>query len=288
MPGDGLDARIAGGGLPLREALAIARDVADALESAHEQGIVHRDMKPANLKLASDGRVKVLDFGLARAAEAVTGGRDTAATTTGMTQAGTIVGTASYMSPEQARGEPVDRRTDIWAFGCVLYEMLSGRRVFDGRSAVDVIGAVLRSEPDLELLPDATPVQVRHLIDRCLRKDPRHRLRDIGDARLVIEDVLGGAPAAAAAQTRGRPNAWYVHATWAVAALALAVATGLVANRLPGRSAPPALRKLEVLVADPIFSGHGGGRDAGRRLQGRRAAGLVLRDHRAGVDEPRV
>ena len=254
VQGDGLDARLAGGPLPMREALTVARDVADALESAHEQGIVHRDLKPANLKLAADGRVKVLDFGLARAAEAGAAGAGNSQTAMYATQAGVLLGTASYMSPEQARGEVVDRRADIWAFGCVLYEILTGRRAFDGHSAADVIGAVIRSDPDLTALPAATPPRVRWLIEHCLRKDARSRLRDVGDARVVLEDALAGTDTTQTSVPPSARGTRGLHVAWSAAALALAAATGLLGYRLAGRDTSPALRKLEILVADPIVN----------------------------------
>src|SRR5260221_12241255 len=194
VEGDTLADRIAHGPVRLDEALTIARQIADALEAAHERGVVHRDLKPSNIKITADGRVKVLDFGLAKMLE-----RETAAgpltmsptLTVHATQAGVILGTAAYMSPEQARGRAVDRRTDIWAFGCVLLEMLTGRRAFDtGESVSDAIATILKEEPDWTRLPAATPARIRELLARCLRKDPARRLRDIADARLEIDDAL--------------------------------------------------------------------------------------------------
>ena len=184
---------LAGGPLPLDEARAIAMQIAAALESAHERGIVHRDLKPANVKIRPDGTVKVLDFGLAKAWEPPSPEQiDVSAPTfasPAMTRAGIILGTAAYMSPEQARGAPVDKRTDVWAFGCVLFEMLAGRHVFGGAGTVsDAIAAVLRSEPDWQALPKNTPPHIRSLLKRCLEKDSRRRLRDIGDAGLFLAD----------------------------------------------------------------------------------------------------
>jgi eukaryotic-like serine/threonine-protein kinase len=195
VEGPTLADRIAQGSIPLDDALPIAKQIAEALEAAHEQGIVHRDIKPANIKVKADGTVKVLDFGLAKALEpvgAAAGGVSQLATITtpAMTQAGIILGTAAYMSPEQARGKPVDKRTDIWALGCLLYEMLSGQRAFDGETVTDVLGAVLRAEPDWSRVPPETPFAITTLMRRCLRKDARQRLADAGTIRLEIDDAL--------------------------------------------------------------------------------------------------
>jgi len=199
----------AGGGLPLDEALAVARQIADALEAAHDKGIVHRDLKPANIKLRHDGGVKLLDFGLAKLTEpnaisgheAASGGAGAPESRSAAiwssptlshppTQTGLILGTAAYMSPEQARGLPIDRRTDIWGFGCVLFEMLAGTPAFPGGTTADMIAAVLNAEPAWDSLPRSTPGCIRRLLRRCLTKDTRRRLRDIADARLEIEDAI--------------------------------------------------------------------------------------------------
>ena len=173
----------------------IARQLARGLEFAHERGIVHRDLKPANLKLGGDGRVKILDFGLARVFTGTTDGSSasapamTAATLPpDLTRPGTVLGTAAYMSPEQARGYDVDRRADIWAFGAILFEMLTGRKLFAGETASDTMAAILRQEPDYDELPDGTPPVLVQLIRRCLQKDPQLRLRDIGEVRIALED----------------------------------------------------------------------------------------------------
>ncbi len=177
------------------EALTIARQIADALESAHEQGIIHRDLKPANIKVRDDGTVKILDFGLAKALDPIASSASTATMSPTLslhaTQAGIILGTAAYMPPEQARGKSVDKRADIWAFGCVLYEMLTGARAFPGADVTDTIVAVVSKEPDWQALP-AEAARMAPLIRRCLKKDPKARMRDIGEARLLLDDILSG------------------------------------------------------------------------------------------------
>jgi serine/threonine-protein kinase len=228
VEGPTLADRIAEGPVPLDEALPIARQVAEALEAAHEHGIVHRDLKPANIKLKSDGTVKVLDFGLAKAVEGSSVRADLSASPTitspAMTIGGVILGTAAYMSPEQAKGKPVDKRTDIWAFGCVLYEMLTGTRAFEGEDATETIAAIVRAEPSWERLPNVTPSSIRRLLSRCLRKSAKHRLADIADARFELEDV-------AASETPQRVTASsHVHARPWILALVFAsacAATGL-------------------------------------------------------------
>jgi Tol biopolymer transport system component/predicted Ser/Thr protein kinase len=194
VDGPTLADRVAQGALPLDEALPIAMQIADALEAAHAQGIVHRDLKPANIKLRPDGAVKVLDFGLAKPLEPAGVDVDAAnsPTFTGATRAGVILGTAAYMSPEQARGKAVDKRADVWAFGCVIYEMLTGRSAFGRETVTDTIAAVVTSDVDWTPLPSATPSALRRLLRRCLEKDPKRRLRDIADARLEIDEALRG------------------------------------------------------------------------------------------------
>jgi serine/threonine-protein kinase len=210
VEGESLAARMAaaaGRGLG-SAALTIARQIAGALEAAHERGLVHRDLKPANVMLRPDGTVKLVDFGLAKSFRDE--GAGAAAATITATEGGNVVGTAAYMSPEQARGTAVDSRTDVWSFGCVLYEMLTGRRAFDGETSSDAIVSVLTREPDLDALPPTVGAGIRRLLRRCLVKDPRNRLRDIGDARIEIEEALAGDRPEPAASPRSVPP----HASW--------------------------------------------------------------------------
>src|SRR5262249_10705490 len=197
VDGETLAARLARGPIPLDEALPIARQIAEALEAAHGKGIVHRDLKPANIMVTRDGQAKVLDFGLAKSSDP-TSPADLANSPTltfQATQVGVILGTAAYMSPEQARGRGVDKRSDVWAFGCVLFEMLTGRRAFDGEDATDTIAAVVRADPDWSALPREVPDQIRLLLQRCLTKDPRARISDIAVARFLMTETLTAAPA---------------------------------------------------------------------------------------------
>jgi serine/threonine protein kinase len=190
VEGSTLADRLRAAPLPMRNALAIAAQIAAALEAAHDKGIVHRDLKPANIAITDAGLVKVLDFGLATTAVAAESDLDALPTVQPVTREGELLGTASYMSPEQARGQTVDKRTDVWAFGCVLFEMIAGRRPFSGASAADTIAAILHHEPAWADLPDETPPSIRRLLRRCLEKDRTARQRDIGDARLEIDEAL--------------------------------------------------------------------------------------------------
>jgi eukaryotic-like serine/threonine-protein kinase len=209
VEGDDLSVLIARGPMPLADALPIARQIADALEAAHDQGIIHRDLKPANIKVRADGAVKVLDFGLAKALDPAASSSAQAMNSPTLsaraTQVGLIIGTAAYMAPEQARGKTVDRRADIWAFGVVLYEMLSGQRAFEGEDVSVTLASVIKEDVSWQALSGDLPEPVRRLLRRCLAKDPKRRLRDIGEARLVLEDpasfepVRSGPPAATAA-----------------------------------------------------------------------------------------
>ncbi|MFN0009028.1 MAG: protein kinase domain-containing protein, partial [Planctomycetota bacterium] len=184
-PGESLEDRLKRGPLAVDETIDVCRQIAEGLEAAHEAGVIHRDLKPANVRLTPDGKVKVLDFGLAKPANESAGGSSTDSVLT--TEAGRLLGTPTYMAPEQARGKSIDKRVDIWAFGCVMYECLTGKRAFDGETLTDVLAIVLHEEMDASKLPVSLPSGVRDLLVRCLAKDPRQRLRDIGDARLALE-----------------------------------------------------------------------------------------------------
>jgi eukaryotic-like serine/threonine-protein kinase len=238
--------------LSLTEALQLARQIADALEAAHEKGIVHRDLKPANIIVTPSGTVKVLDFGLAKTL-AADGQADGDSTLTAMTATGTVMGTVPYMSPEQARGQATDKRTDIWALGCILFEMLTGRRAFDGSTTVDTLVAISEREPNWTLLPD-TPASVRRLLRRCLEKDPRRRVRDAGDVRLEIDDILTGqadpATATALSSTYSRAAVW----RWAGAALVL-VGLAAVGAWLLTRSAALPTSSGVVRLSIPFLEG---------------------------------
>jgi len=237
VEGETLAERLAVGAMPTDEALAVARQIGDALEAAHEKGIVHRDLKPANVKITPDGVVKVLDFGLAKALAIDGSAPDVTRSptiTAAATQAGVVIGTAAYMSPEQARGRPVDKRSDIWSFGVVLYEMLTGRRCFEGETVSDVLASVLRQDPDWSKLPSGTPAQARALLARCLERDPKKRLRDIGDA--WIEPA---APAASPLEGPAERSAWpWIAAVIAALALGFAAAKWMARPTVPVRAAP--------------------------------------------------
>ena len=250
VEGDDLSVMIARGALPPAEALPIAKQIADALEAAHEQGIVHRDLKPANIKVRADGTVKVLDFGLAKATDPALSGANAMQSptlTARATQMGVILGTAAYMAPEQARGKVVDKRADIWAFGVVLTEMLTGQRVFKGDEMSDVLAAVLRQDIDWSALPADTPPRLRRLIERCLERDTRQRLRDIGEARVEIgkiergdADATPAAPAAAGpARTSTRTPALVAAALAAGAFLMFAADRYLRTSPAGGTLGPP-------------------------------------------------
>jgi serine/threonine-protein kinase len=238
VPGETVAERLANGPLPVEDALEIARQIAEALEAAHERGIVHRDLKPANVKLTPEGKVKVLDFGLAKALNSDASSPDVSTSptlTARATQAGIVIGTAAYMSPEQARGKSVDKRADIWAFGAVLYEMLTGRRAFEGETVSDTLAAVLRAEVDWAALPAATPSSVRRVLKRCLDRDTRTRFHDIADARIEMEEG-GSAPPVAALQPAPRSR-WRGPAIFAAGGV-LAAAAVFFATRAPNRPSP--------------------------------------------------
>jgi serine/threonine protein kinase/Tol biopolymer transport system component len=256
VDGETLAARLARGPLAVDDTLHVGAQVAAAVEAAHEAGIIHRDLKPGNVMIRPDGTVKVLDFGLAKSDAAGESSSDMnlSASPTLVyagTSAGVILGTAAYMSPEQARGKHMDRRTDIWSFGCLLYECLTGRQLFAGETVSDIIAHILKTEPDWNAFPAATPTRVRALLQRCLTKDPKQRLRDIGEARIVLEspaDVPPAAAEAAAPVRRGIPVGVMVAIVCAVALVAAAAAWMLKPSRVT-----ESLRTLD-LVADRIDS----------------------------------
>ena len=247
LAGETLQTRLERGALPLGEALETARQIANGLSAAHDNGIVHRDLKPANVFLTANGPVKILDFGLAR--NVGTGGDETTGPRTARGRS-PMLGTVPYVSPEQARGEPVDKRTDVWAFACVLFEMIVGTRAFAADTVPDTTTAILEKEPDWRLLPAATPAAIRRLLCRCLSKDPHHRLHDIADARIVLEEQLdirnaSGETWDAVPARRGPPI--LAHAVVAIAAAAGTLALAWVAGWVPVK--PPSA--AEVRLSDP-------------------------------------
>ncbi len=267
VEGPTLNERIKKGAIPVEEALPIAMQIADALEYAHERGIVHRDLKPANIKLTHEGKVKVLDFGLAKAFQGDASPQNISNSPTltlAATKAGIILGTAAYMSPEQARGKAVDRRTDIWAFGVVVFEMLSGRQMFTGESATDIMAAVMRAEPDWSALPKDVPKRIRALLERCLVKDDKRRLRDIGEARLALEnaredrqkDTPDQAPDAAS-----KANPLWRALPWAVTIVAVLIAVSTVLQRTSKSPLSGEVMHLDIAYppdVEPISGMQGG------------------------------
>jgi serine/threonine protein kinase len=286
VEGPTLAERLKQGSIPIEEALMIARQIAEALEYAHERGIVHRDLKPANIKLTRDGQVKLLDFGLAKALQDDTMSRDGSDFPTlsiQASEAGIILGTAAYMSPEQAKGKDVNRRTDIWSFGVVVFEMLSGRQIFTGETTTEILAAVMRAEPDWTILPTALPPHIRELLERCLVKDDRRRLRDIGDARLELET-----PAHAALGAESLPTSpLWRSLSWAIAIVAIVITAWALLHRPGSNTAPPEVMHLDVVYptgVEPIAGRPGdlavspdgkcvamiGGRDGVKKLYIRR------------------
>jgi len=256
VDGEDLAARIRRGAIPLDDAIPIARQIAEALEAAHEAGIVHRDLKPANIKVKEDGTVKVLDFGLAKAfdpASAISNPSSGSVsdsptiTSPAMTLRGVILGTAAYMAPEQAKGKYVDKRADIWAFGCVLYEMLTGKRAFDGEDVSDTLASVLRADPDFAALSRRSNPALAQIVKRCLVRDPRQRIRDIGDVRIRLDDEKYGAPVASPSR-----RSWGAAAVAAglVAVALLAVGVPLVLWTRSTPNGPPRLLRFSLPVPD--------------------------------------
>jgi serine/threonine protein kinase/Tol biopolymer transport system component len=270
VDGSTLAERLASGPLPIREALTVARQIANGLDAAHQKGIVHRDLKPGNVKITPEGTVKVLDFGLALVSTRDGSARDLSKSPTvtiGGTREGVILGTAAYMSPEQARGKAVDKRADIWAFGCVVYEMLTGRAAFAGETLSDTIAVILERGPDWSALPEKTSPAIRHLLSRCLEKDPQHRLRDIGDAWI---DAASSDAADMAFPRRVHGSSWRMIAAASTTALVAALAVG---GELYFRRAPGDVRAYRASILLPpgvglpsIANGHFALSPDGRRL----------------------
>jgi serine/threonine protein kinase len=252
VEGETLAERINRGPLPLEQALNACLQIAEGVEAAHEKGIIHRDLKPANIKLTPEGKVKILDFGLAKAfyEEAAASGLSISPTITEqMTEPGVILGTAAYMSPEQATGRPIDKRTDIWAFGCILFECLAGKRAFHGDTVTESIAAILRGEPDWDLLPADTPRNVRAVLRRCLQKKPKARMRDIGDARIEIEAPTGY-PSESVTPSRR------FSLPWMAAVSAIVLIAGIIIGRFLTKRSQPALPASVVTSNIKLEPGH--------------------------------
>jgi Tol biopolymer transport system component len=248
VPGETLLERIKRGPIPTDEALPLFKQIAEGLEAAHEKGIIHRDLKPANIKVTPEGKAKVLDFGLAKAMAGEIPTQDLSESPTVTrehTETGVLLGTAPYMSPEQARGKTVDKRTDIWAFGCCLYEALSGKATFLGDTVSDTIAGILKQEPDWQALPHETPAILRSVLRQCLKKDPNHRLQHIGDARVEIEEALG-APLPAGAPIVSRPALWRSAIPWCLTAILAAVALWALLRTTPLQ--PTALKRAAITL----------------------------------------
>ena len=256
IDGESLAERVARGRIPVDEALDIARQVGEALEAAHEKGIVHRDLKPANIALTADGNVKVLDFGLAKATQAAAGlsadlaNSPTITSPVMMTGVGMILGTAAYMSPEQAKGKPADKRSDVWAFGCVLYEMLTGRRAFPGADVSDVLASVLAREPDWALMPAGLPPVLRSHIKRCLEKDRKRRIRDIGDVLLALDGAFEVPSTHVPLHASVAEPAWRRAIPVVLTAIAAVLVTGLSAWRLWPSAQPQPTNRFDYVVPD--------------------------------------
>jgi len=281
VPGETLQERVAKGPLPVEEALEVCRQIAEGVEAAHEKGVIHRDLKPANVKVTPEGKVKILDFGLAKAFEDETPVTDISQSPTlteEMTRAGVILGTAAYMSPEQARGEEVDKRADIFAFGCVLYELLTGKRTFDGKTITETLGAIIHKEPDWEALPATTPWRIQELLRRSLTKEVHDRLPHIANVRIEIKLALSEPTAVSPiATTRAvQSPLWKRAIPWGIAAVALVVA-GITAWSLRDPS-PRSVTKLVIAPSPTTPLMNAGGREVAISPDGRRMIYLAESD----------
>ncbi len=265
VKGETLTERI--GQLDIPEALEICRQISDGLEMAHEHGIIHRDLKPSNIKITPDDKVKILDFGIAKALEVAEYGKEseidlsTSPTlTVESSHPGIILGTASYMSPEQARGKPVDKKTDIWAFGCLLYELLTGKKAFSGETVSDSIASILKQEPNWEALSEKTPFKIRDLLRRCLQKDPKRRIHDIADARIVLEEAQGEGEEVTRVQNGAKvkktfANRFGLLASYLILVFITVIVTWLILDRFvksPGMSFPPNQIPVVVLMDSSV------------------------------------
>ena len=239
VTGESLAQRIAREPLKLEEALSIAQQIALAVSAAHEKGVIHRDLKPGNIKITTEGKVKVLDFGLAKSAGDQATSQDSA-----VTQPGSVLGTPAYMSPEQIRGNTIDRRIDIWSFGCVLYEMLTGKRPFEGRTVSDTVAHTLEREPDWQALPQETPANIRALLRRCMEKDPRRRLRDIGDAAIEISETLSLPATAPSVSIPGKPR----RMAMIISAVVIIVLSAIVVRFILEKQTQPSPKEIRLVV----------------------------------------
>ena len=261
VEGPTLADRIKQGPIPIDEALPIAKQIAEALEAAHEQGIIHRDLKPANIKVKDDGTVKVLDFGLAKAfqpdaSDPGLSQSPTISLTAAATQMGMVIGTAAYMAPEQAKGRPVDKRADVWAFGAVLYEMLVGQKPFTGKDVSDTLAAVLRIDADFDALPDGTPPRLRQVLKACLQKEPKDRVRDIGDVSLAIDGTFDVPAPETPSSVTHQLQVWQRPVPLVAAVLVLVAITGLAVWTLtrPAPQPPGLVTRFSIpLAADQDF-----------------------------------
>jgi serine/threonine protein kinase len=256
VPGETLAERIKRGPIPVDEALPLFKQIAEGLEAAHEKGVIHRDLKPANIKITPQGKAKVLDFGLAKAMAAESSDQslsESPTMTRGATEAGILLGTAPYMSPEQARGKAVDKRTDIWAFGCCLYEALTGKAAFFGETVTDTLAKIVEREPTWTAFPDATPGLIRGLLRRCLRKDSNKRLHDIADARIEIEEALAETSGLESPAPIGQPPISRKRTIIAGLALLAAIAAGIGLWNLAAPKGPPVVILMDTLAPDGVY-----------------------------------